>query len=395
VWNFTTKDVIDPTVNNFTPTDNATDVGINANLVVVFSEPVDTVTGNIYIRKLSDNTIFETIDVTDASKVSGSGTDTITIDPDGTFAGETGYYVQIEADAFDDLAGNSFAGFSDTATWNFTTEDIAAPTVTTLTPADGATGVGVNDNLVITFNEDVTAVSGNIYIRKTSDSTVYETIDVTNGSLVSITDATVTINPDSTFASETSYFIQIDSTAFDDLSGNGYAGIYDSTTWHFTTGDVEAPYVLSFVPDDETTNVGVDDTLVIVFSEPVYVQSGSITIRKSSDSSVFEVIGLPNAKVTGDSTDTITINPGNTFAGETRYFVQISSDAFDDASSNDYAGIADSTTWNFTTGDVTEPTVSTLGSHSQHPDACRRRHRRGSRRQPGDHLQREGGHGVG
>jgi hypothetical protein len=49
------------------------------------------------------------------------------------------------------------------------------------------------------------------------------------------------------------------------------------------------------------------------------------------------------------SGDTVTIDPSPDFDGETGYYVLINSGAFEDLSGNDYAGISDKTTWNFTT----------------------------------------------
>jgi len=45
----------------------------------------------------------------------------VTINPSGTFESGTGYYVQIDPTCFDDSAGNSYAGITDNATWNFST----------------------------------------------------------------------------------------------------------------------------------------------------------------------------------------------------------------------------------------------------------------------------------
>jgi uncharacterized protein with beta-barrel porin domain len=53
--------------------------------------------------------------------------------------------------------------------------------------------------------------------------------------------------------------------------------------------------------------------------------------------------------VTGTGTTEITINPSTTLDGETGYYINIAASAFDDDSSNSYAGITDSTTLNFTT----------------------------------------------
>ena len=112
----------------------------------------------------------------------------------------------------------------------------ADPTLSSCSPADGATGVGLNDNIMLTFSEIVDAESGNVVIKKSSDDSVFESIDIT-GSKVSGTGTTViTINPTETFVIDTDYYITIDATAFDDVDSASYAGINDSTTCNFTTG---------------------------------------------------------------------------------------------------------------------------------------------------------------
>ena len=112
----------------------------------------------------------------------------------------------------------------------------ADPTLSSCSPADGATGVGVNDNIVLTFNEIVDVESGNVVIKNSSDDSVFETIDIT-GSKVSGTGTTeITINPTGTFVINTDYYITIDASAFDDVDSGSYAGINDSTTCNFSTG---------------------------------------------------------------------------------------------------------------------------------------------------------------
>jgi len=127
-WSFTTGsgscggDTTAPTVSSFSPADNSTNVAIDANLIINFSENVDTQTGNLVIKKSSDNSTFQTISITSAT---GNGTSSLTFNPND-FANNTSYYVQIDATAVDDLFGNSYAGISDTTTWNFTTEPVIA-----------------------------------------------------------------------------------------------------------------------------------------------------------------------------------------------------------------------------------------------------------------------------
>ena len=150
------------------------------------------------------------------------------------------YYVQIAATAFDDTSGNSYAGIDDDTSLSFTTADVVNPTLSSSTPADDATAVAVGSNIVLTFSEDVTVGNGNIVIYN-SDDEEFETIAVTDSDKVTVNDAQVTISPSSNLASSTEYYVQIAATAFDDTSGNSYAGIDDETSLSFTTADVVNP----------------------------------------------------------------------------------------------------------------------------------------------------------
>ena len=60
------------------------------------------------------------------------------------------------------------------------------PTLSSSTPADNATGISVTANIVLNFSENVDAESGNITIKKTSDNSTIETIDVTGAPVTSI-----------------------------------------------------------------------------------------------------------------------------------------------------------------------------------------------------------------
>ena len=61
------------------------------------------------------------------------------------------------------------------------------------------------------------------------------------------------------------------------------------------------------------------------------------------------------------SNDTLTINPGSDLTLGTSYYVQIDATALDDSAGNSYAGIADTTSWSFTTiADSTPPTISSV-----------------------------------
>ena len=76
----------------------------------------------------SDDSVEESIDVT-SNQVTGSGTSQITISPTNDLQSSTEFYIKIDATAFDDLNSNSYEGIADKTTLSFTSADIVAPTI--------------------------------------------------------------------------------------------------------------------------------------------------------------------------------------------------------------------------------------------------------------------------
>ncbi len=123
------SDAAAPTVSTLTPTDEGTDLGTSANLVMAFNENIGTTgTGYLTIYKSSDNSIVEQICAATGA-VTGSGTDTLTINPTSNFAEWTNYYVKIDSNFAPDASGNNYVGVSDETTWNFRTADNTNPGV--------------------------------------------------------------------------------------------------------------------------------------------------------------------------------------------------------------------------------------------------------------------------
>ena len=310
------------------------------------SENVQAGTGNIVITHTGVGT-FESIPISDP-RVSIVG-NTITINPTGTFASLTNYHVTIAAGVIEDTSGNDFAGILNATDWNFTTLDNVAPNITAFNPADNAIGVAIGANLVITFNEPVDVETGNIIIRRISDNIAVHTIDVTSGLVTGTGTNTITINPPTDLDSLTAYYVEIDGTAFDDTSGNSFAGISGNIIWNFTTADAGAPTISILSPADDSTGVSVGANLIITFSEPVDVETGNIIIRRISDNVAVHTIDVTSGLVTGTGTNTITINPPTDLASLTAYYVEIDNTAFDDPASNSFTGISGNSTWNFIT----------------------------------------------
>ncbi|MCT7991379.1 Ig-like domain-containing protein [Laspinema olomoucense] len=285
-----------PTISNLTPADNATNIAGGANLVATFSETVQKGIGNLIIKKVSDSSVVETIDVT-STNVTVTG-NTVTINPINDLVEGTQYYVEIAPQAIRDLAGNNFAGITGAIPWNFTTADTAAPTISSLTPADNATNIAGGANLVATFSETVQKGIGNIVIKKVSDDSVVETIDVTSTN-VTITGNTVTINPINDLVEGTQYYVEIAPQAIRDLAGNNFAGITGAIPWNFTTADTAAPNAPAIatisgdsgIPNDSTTS---DPTLIFAGTAEA---NSTVTLFKDGTS-----IGTTTADGTGNWT---------------------------------------------------------------------------------------------
>ncbi|QHT71290.1 T9SS type A sorting domain-containing protein [Rhodocytophaga rosea] len=228
---------------------------------------------------------------------------------------------------------------------------IDAPVITTLSPANGVTGVSVSTNLVMTFSESVQKGTGNIIITHGSTS---QTIAVSNA-IVSISGTTVTINPSNDFPAGTSVSVQMPAGAFKDLANNNYAGITNATTWAFTTAaaaDATPPTVTTFSPLDGATGVTTNASLSITFSESIQKGTGNIVIKLGATT-------LQTIDVTSDavsiSGSTVTIDPPNSFNSGNALNVQMPAGTFKDQAGNNYAGIANETTWNFAVIDDTTP----------------------------------------
>lgn len=113
-----------PLVTTLSPLDDATEVAVDADLVIIFDQVVNVGVQTIQINRSSDDAIFDDYEVT-ASQITGTGTTTITLDLGQPFQSNTEYYVQIFADAFENVGNESYLGIVDTTSWTFTTSTTA------------------------------------------------------------------------------------------------------------------------------------------------------------------------------------------------------------------------------------------------------------------------------
>ena len=95
--------------------------------------------------------------------------------------------------------------------------------------------VPIASNIILDFDENVDVESGNITIKTTSNDSTFEIIDVTSSLVSGSGSSRIVINPLKNLRPNVSYYLLIDATAFDDASGNSYAGISNKTSLNFIT----------------------------------------------------------------------------------------------------------------------------------------------------------------
>jgi methionine-rich copper-binding protein CopC/uncharacterized protein YhjY with autotransporter beta-barrel domain len=235
---------------NTAPTISSTTVAAdNSTIDVTFNEAVFNATGGSGALQASDFTISisggtKTLSSATPSSISISGNVyTLGLDLSGTANGsETITVVPSSSTAIYDGSDNAASTSQSNNTVSLNSEDSSAPTLSSSSPADGATLVAVTSNIVLTFSEAVDVESGDIVLYK-AGGTVVETFSLPSAKVTGTGSTTITINPTANLSSSTDYYLQIAATAFDDSASNSYAGITDTTTLNFTT-----------VGSDPTTN---------------------------------------------------------------------------------------------------------------------------------------------
>ncbi len=110
------------------------------------------------------------------------------------------------------------------------------------------------------------------------------------------------------------------------------------------------PSLSSSSPVDDETNVLTDTNIVLNFSEIIKVNTGNITLKKTSDDSIVEIFDINGSNVSLSSNTQITIDPTDFLEKNTEYYVLIDATAIVDLSRNNYAGISSTTALSFSTG---------------------------------------------
>jgi large repetitive protein len=335
-----------PWLTQILPVDDAANFPIEGNLFFRFSEQVTAGSGNLEIRHSSDGTLFKSIALSDTSQVTFQPSPyLVTVNPNVNLELNTGYYIVLQPNAVQDLAGNPYAGFSSPAAFNFTTasaSDTTVPVLIEMTP-DAGVEVSTSYAIVLVFDENVQAGTGNIEVRRLLDGSLFSSISITDSSQVTFSVNGVFIYPSLDFDDASAYYVTFGSGVIKDLAGNAFGGV---TASHFTTADENDPVLLSTSPAADATNIAVNASIVLTFDEPV--QAGEQFIFVSVGSQAEFVIDVNDTSQVTFYENTVTINPNADLIPGTTYTVSVSPGSVRDLAGNAYFGI-DTGNYTFTT----------------------------------------------
>jgi methionine-rich copper-binding protein CopC len=225
--------------------------------------------------------------------------------------------------------------------------DTRAPVAQSLNPADNATGVAIDANLVLSFSEAIQRGTGSV-VLKTAAGAIVASYDAATSANLSISGSTLTLNPSASLAHAAGYYLEIGAQAVRDLAGNAFAGLSGASAYNFTTApapDTTAPTVLSFNPLDEATGVAVGANIVVTFSEAIQRGTGSIVLKTSGGAVIatYNAADSANLVISGN---TLTIDPSTDLATGIGYQLEFAAGNLQDLAGNPYAGTA---SYNFTT----------------------------------------------
>jgi hypothetical protein len=219
-YNFSTE--AGPTLSSVSPGIGSTNVALDTNIAFTFNKNIRAGVGTITLRTVSaGGTIVESYDVTSSNRLTFS-TNTLTIDPTSNLGVGVTHFVVVP--------NNAVAGYVGIDTYSFTSLSFALQSIT---PANGATNVGVSTNITLAFISPPTRGTGTIQLRSGSTSgSVIESFDAASSGRISVSGNDWILDPTSNLGFSTSIHTIIPSTAI-----GGYVGLNTTgaDTHSFTT----------------------------------------------------------------------------------------------------------------------------------------------------------------
>src|SRR5947209_8783283 len=279
-----------PSVVSTIPANGAVNVAPSSAVVVTFNAPVDPSTVNNSSLPIWLN-VFNSPLVAGVYSVNGA---VVTFTPNQPLPGNTPVTVRVNTNAVTDVAGNG-ANFFQGGFTTAATVDTTGPAVVAVTPQDGATGIGLNSSVVLSFSEPL----NNSTVNSGTFELLANGVQLQPG--VSISSDNLSVVRSGITLPANSVVTVVATRDVTDLAGNHLVD-FRST---FTTGgpfDTGHPSVVSQRPGSGSTGVGLNSSIVLYVNEPMnagtlvgalhvvqngVVVSGTVQVRDSGETIEF------------------------------------------------------------------------------------------------------------
>ncbi len=303
VFSFTTDAA--PTVTSTSPANGATNVAANANIVVNFSESVNATTSSF------------TVDCGGAQTyaLSASPSGSFTLNPTADLPGGATCTVTVVAAQVSDADANDPPDtMAADYVFSFTTD--AAPTVTSTAPANGATNVATDANIVVNFSESVNATTSSFTVGCGGTQTY---------ALSASPAGSFTLNPTADLPGGATCTVTVVAAQVTDADANDPPDtMVANYVFSFTTD--AAPTVTSTTPVDNAVNVSLDGNIVVDFSESVNATTSSFTV---------DCGGTQTYALSASPAGSFTLNPTSNLPINTLCTVTVIANQVTDADAND------------------------------------------------------------
>src|SRR5205807_2285063 len=297
-----------PSVVSVNPANGATNVAPGSSVVVTFNAPVDGSTVNSGTMEVFIGGSFP---ARGSYTVNGA---VVTFTPSQPLPGNT--FMVVDVFNITDVAGNVMNFFQSTYT-TAAAADTTAPSVVSVTPQDGAAGIGLNSAVVLTFSKPL---NFNTVYRSTFEL-LANGVQMQPGISLSADRQTVVLNQ---FTLPASSVVTVIATRdVTDLAGNHLADFRSS----FSTGggfDTAHAFVASQRPGSGSSGVGVNSTIVLYLSEPMNVGTVAGALHVVQNGVV--VSGTVQVR---DSGQTVEFVPGGPWQNNALVEVNLDSTALD------------------------------------------------------------------
>jgi hypothetical protein len=297
---------------------------------------------------------------------------------------DTSYALLMDEELFENIYYNTISGeietFGDISAYNllqFETETRHEPTFVSITPDSSSTLVDVSGYIEIEFSEPVIVPAdadvpggNNIAFVDSDGNSINYTDDDSSGNSIFIYYSGLNYN--------TVYSVSFDDYSIVDSSNIQFT-ISDSSLSDYSIQTMEdpRPQLQYYIPNNDISNVYIDQPITLIFNETVYLDTssnGRIQIEDVSNSTTFDYFDVSNNDdvsgiIYGSGTNTLRIYPFDadlSFAENSTYTLSIPSDVIKDICDNYYPGIttSDSNPITFTTGDSAGDAQESLASES-------------------------------